>query len=68
MDVNEENNVKATYTGLGIDWNQRGNSVSYPLDIQAKAVSEYFMVSENYGREVKDVLSYELHRNVKVLA
>ncbi|KAI9364625.1 hypothetical protein BD770DRAFT_378576 [Pilaira anomala] len=49
VDVNEENNVKATYTGLGIDWNQRGNSVSYPLDIQAKAVSEYFMERQGFS-------------------
>ncbi|GAA5798828.1 hypothetical protein EDC94DRAFT_627877 [Helicostylum pulchrum] len=45
----EENNVKATYTGLGIDWNQRGNSISYPLEIQAKADSEYFMERKGFN-------------------
>lgn len=47
VDINEENQVQATYTGLGIDWNQRGYSVVYPLEIQAKAEAEYFMVNSN---------------------
>lgn len=44
MDINEDNNIQATYTGLGIDWNQRGLLINYPLEIQAKQESEYFMV------------------------
>lgn len=47
VDINEENQVLAAYTGLGIDWNQRGYSVVYPLEIQAKAEAEYFMVNSN---------------------
>lgn len=44
VDISEDNKVQAAYTGLGIDWNQRGYSVVYPLEIQAKAEAEYFMV------------------------
>lgn len=47
VDINEENQVQAAYTGLGIDWNQRGYSVVYPLEIQAKAEAEYFMVGKS---------------------
>ncbi|KAG2193312.1 hypothetical protein INT46_008522 [Mucor plumbeus] len=49
VDVNEENEVQATYTGLGIDWNQRGYSVVYPLEIQAKAETEYFMQRQGFN-------------------
>lgn len=45
VDINKENEVQAAYTGYNIDWNQRGYSVSYPLEVQAKAESDYFMVS-----------------------
>ncbi|KAK4511288.1 uncharacterized protein ATC70_012503 [Mucor velutinosus] len=49
VDINEENQVQAAYTGLGIDWNQRGYSVVYPLEIQAKAEAEYFMQRQGFN-------------------
>ncbi|KAF1799432.1 hypothetical protein V8B55DRAFT_1538476 [Mucor lusitanicus] len=49
VDINEKNQVQAAYTGLGIDWNQRGYSVVYPLEIQAKAEAEYFMQRQGFN-------------------
>ncbi|GAN07726.1 secreted salivary protein [Mucor ambiguus] len=49
VDISEENQVQAAYTGLGIDWNQRGYSVVYPLEIQAKAEAEYFMQRQGFN-------------------
>ncbi|KAI8639987.1 hypothetical protein BD408DRAFT_420464 [Parasitella parasitica] len=49
IDISQENQVQAAYTGLGIDWNQRGYSVVYPLEIQAKAEAEYFMQRQGFN-------------------
>ncbi|CAO3649917.1 unnamed protein product [Mucor fragilis] len=49
VDISEDNKVQAAYTGLGIDWNQRGYSVVYPLEIQAKAEAEYFMQRQGFN-------------------
>lgn len=66
VDINEENEVQATYTGLGIDWNQRGYSVVYPLEIQAKAETEYFMVREIFfNLTLTLTLIYQHYSNVK---
>lgn len=58
VDINEENQIQATYTGLGIDWNQRGYSVVYPLEIQAKAEAEYFMVNSNQCSLISKLLTW----------
>jgi hypothetical protein len=44
VDIDNDAKVQAAYTGLNIDWNQRGYSVDYPLEVQAKAEADYFMV------------------------
>jgi hypothetical protein len=49
--VSDDDKISATYTGLGIDWNQRGFSIDYPLQIQAKAEADYFMVKREKGRK-----------------
>ncbi|KAI8992306.1 hypothetical protein BDB01DRAFT_847695 [Pilobolus umbonatus] len=43
VDITEENEITGAYTALGVDWNQKGYSVNYPFQIQAKAEAEYFM-------------------------
>ncbi|KAI8888956.1 hypothetical protein K501DRAFT_329566 [Backusella circina FSU 941] len=49
VDVSDDEKISATYTGLGIDWNQRGFSVDYPLQIQAKAEADYFMEHKTFN-------------------
>ncbi|CAO3622970.1 unnamed protein product [Mucor hiemalis] len=49
VDVNEQEEIQASYTGLGISWNQRGYNVDYPLQIQAKAEAEYFMERQKFN-------------------
>lgn len=44
VDINDEGHIWAAYTGLGRDWNSFGQRVGYPLEIQAKAEADYFMV------------------------
>ncbi|KAI7905559.1 uncharacterized protein BX663DRAFT_468177 [Cokeromyces recurvatus] len=49
VDIDEDNQVHAAYSGLAIDWNQKGYSVNYPLEVQAKAESEYFMQRQGFN-------------------
>ncbi|KAG2202222.1 hypothetical protein INT47_002141 [Mucor saturninus] len=49
VDINNEDKVRASYTAFGVDWNQRGVSVEYPLEIQAKQESEYFMERQGFN-------------------
>ncbi|KAI8333493.1 hypothetical protein EDC96DRAFT_470063 [Choanephora cucurbitarum] len=49
VDIGEDDEVRASYTGIGIDWNQRGYSVPHPFDLQAKAESEYFMQRQGFN-------------------
>ncbi|KAI8367335.1 hypothetical protein BD560DRAFT_399926 [Blakeslea trispora] len=49
VDIGEDDQVRASYTGIGIDWNQRGYSVPHPFELQAKAESEYFMQRQGFN-------------------
>ncbi|KAI9472217.1 MAG: hypothetical protein EXX96DRAFT_583287 [Benjaminiella poitrasii] len=49
VDINEDNQVQAAYSGLAIDWNNKGNSVEYPLEVQAKTEAEYFMIRQGFN-------------------
>jgi hypothetical protein len=49
VDINEQGQVQAAFTGLGIDWNTTGYSVEYPLNIPAKQEADYFMVRQGFN-------------------
>ncbi|KAI8080147.1 uncharacterized protein B0P05DRAFT_612229, partial [Gilbertella persicaria] len=49
VDIDENDNIRASYTGIGNDWNQRGYSVSHPFELQAKAEAEYFMQRQGFN-------------------
>ncbi|KAI8968886.1 hypothetical protein BDF20DRAFT_891990 [Mycotypha africana] len=49
VDVKEDNHIHATYTAVGLDWNQRGLALGYPLEIQAKAEAEYFVHRQGFN-------------------
>ncbi|KAG1441342.1 hypothetical protein G6F56_011529 [Rhizopus delemar] len=49
VDIKEDETIWAAYTGLGRDWNQFGNRVGYPFELQAKAEADYFVQRQGFS-------------------
>ncbi|KAG1168917.1 hypothetical protein G6F36_012161 [Rhizopus arrhizus] len=48
VDIKEDEKVWAAYTALGRDWNQFGNMIGYPFEIQAKTEADYFIQRQGF--------------------